>query len=44
MQDFIRRGIGVRDIAALGLPPGYPADRAFDLCRRASEELQALLA
>jgi hypothetical protein len=44
MQDFIRRGIRVRDIAALGLPPGYPADRAFDLCRRASEELQALLA
>jgi 7-cyano-7-deazaguanine synthase in queuosine biosynthesis len=41
--DFVRRGIRVRDIAALGLPADYPADRALDLCRRASEELQVLL-
>lgn len=42
IQEFIDRGVGPADIAALSLPMSYSARAALDLCRRAIEELRRL--
>jgi 7-cyano-7-deazaguanine synthase in queuosine biosynthesis len=40
VQDFVRRGVRTADIAAMSLPPSYPATRAMELCQRGVEELR----
>ena len=40
MHDFIQRGIRMRDVAAMSLPPGYSAREAFDMCQRGWNELK----
>jgi hypothetical protein len=42
VRDFVRRGIRAADIAALSLPPGYPARKALRLCQEAQTELASL--
>ncbi len=42
VRDFVRRGIRAADIAALSLPPGYPAREALRLCQEAQTELATL--
>ena len=42
VRAFARRGIRTHDIAAMGLPPSYPARDAFDLCKRGLAELEGL--
>ena len=42
VRAFIQRGIGMHDIAAMGLPRSYSSREALDLCRRGLAELQDL--
>ena len=42
VEAFVRRGIRNADIATMGLPPGYSAREAFELCERGLAELQGL--
>ena len=42
VRAFVRRGIRVADIAALGLPRSYSSHDALDLCNRGLTELQGL--
>lgn len=44
MRSFVRRGVRLVDIAALGLPPSYPPADALDLCQRGCAELEGYLA
>lgn len=39
---FIQKGVGVREIASMGLPPGYSASDAQDICNRGLKELARL--
>lgn len=39
---FTDRGIRQSDIASLCLPPSYPAQEAYDLCKRGAAELRLL--
>ena len=42
MQEYLERGVRPTDIAALSLPSSYAGKKAFDLCKRASDELRLL--
>jgi hypothetical protein len=43
MRRFVRRGIGSRDLIAMGLPEDYSMAATADLCRRGLDELQSLV-
>lgn len=43
VEDFVRRGVGGRDIMAMSLPDGYPAATALDLAQRGVEELRGYI-
>ena len=42
VRNFIRRGVRMRDLAALSLPDDYPLRHALDLCQRGIQELRSL--
>ena len=42
VRNFIRRGVKMRELAALSLPDDYPLREASDLCRRGIQELRSL--
>jgi len=43
LKAFVARGIDLRDIAVMRLPPGYSAGAAYDLCQRGLAELSELV-
>lgn len=42
IRNLLKRGLGARDLATLGLPNGYPMRDALDLCQRGLAELGSL--
>ena len=42
VRAFVRRGLQIADIAALGLPQGYSAQEATEICNRGLAELRGL--
>lgn len=42
IRNLLKRGVGARDLATLGLPAGYPIRDALDLCQRGLAELGSL--